>query len=443
MAALKLDPEHTHFRIGYSEYLLGVRPQERRRVTDELKDIASNRIWTPLLAALTRRTSEGEEDCSANVVYLDVEDEAARDRRYRLARCHHMTGDKYFGTARLREGVPRLAFVLCGAGISASAQVGIALSRLRARVADLEIIAIDTAIDVRAQSSLEADVLLTMPQPGAVAYSSKAIADAVRYVRAPYTMIAQPDTFAIDQLVDCVLEQVGGSLEDAIDCAAPIVVLRDARGRASAKEILCVGASTALLREASLPQRIGMLQDAQLALPLLVRQLRPSHESFLVIDDTAGPPRTETSASPELDLARFVTPLEDSVLTTLSTDWRLFNVRQELAIPKSRVQLSILPTASREDAPESNKDQGADRRSTRYHLVIEMDRTSIPYRLARKLHQSILAGRTAKSGAAFAAGNATSSRVAFIGIEHTYAGLRIKVPIFRGLVARFAQTAGS
>jgi len=129
MAALKLDPEHTHFRIGYSEYLLGVRPQERRRVTDELKDIASNRIWTPLLAALTRRTSEGEEDCSANVVYLDVEDEAARDRRYRLARCHHMTGDKYFGTARLREGVPRLAFVLCGAGISASAQVGIALSR--------------------------------------------------------------------------------------------------------------------------------------------------------------------------------------------------------------------------------------------------------------------------------------------------------------------------
>jgi hypothetical protein len=279
-----------------------------------------------------------------------------------------------------------------------------------------------------------------MPQPGAVAYSSKAIADAVRFVRAPYALIARPDTLGIDEIVDCVLEHVGGPLKDAVDCSRPIVILRDARGRAYAKEILCVGASTELLRETSLPQRIGMLQDAQLALPLLVRQLRPSHGSFLVIDRNARQPRTETSASPELDLARFVTPLEDSVLTTISTDWRLFNVQQALAVPKSRVQLSIVPAAPREDASESNKGQDAGRRSMRYHLVIEMDQTSIAYRLARRLYHGLSARRPAKPGAALVVG-ATSSRPAFVSIEHSYAGLRIKVPIFRPLAAMLARTA--
>jgi hypothetical protein len=141
-----------------------------------------------------------------------------------------------------------------------------------------------------------------------------------------------------------------------------------------------------------------------------------------------------------------VTPLENTALTIVSTDWRLFNIRQASAAPKSHVKVSIEPAEPRAplDGPPGNsntKGQGSDRGAVRYHLVIELDRTSRGFRLARKLYQGLSAERLARSVSPAAGGHGASVRLAFLSVEHTFAGLKIKVPIFRLLAATFERAA--
>lgn len=445
--ANELDPGHQHFRIGHAEYLLATRPQEPQRAVEELTEVVTTKTWTPLLAALAGQVREdngGEGLSSTNILFFDVEDELARDHRYRLARCHDMLGETYFGIGRFRSHSPRLALVLCGAGVSASPKVRMALSTLRERVGDVEIIIIDTAIDVRGATDVKtADVLVTAPQPGAVAYSSKAIGEAIRFVRAPYAVIVEPDTRALDFVVDQLekLFETNEIADGTIRQGRPMIIIRDAQHRIPAREVLCVGMRVDHLRACGLPQRIGMLQDARLALPVLVHQLRPSTDSFLAIDCDAGRIDIEASASPMLDLQRFVTHAENSVLTTLSADWRRFTSERTPTDPKSHVHFAIsrieadeLPSeGSLEPAKESG--DATVKHRDRYQFVIEFDQASMGYRLARSLYTRVLTGRRRAlfSHRLFSLDDTSALDLGFLRIEHTYPGMKVKIPILRSL----------
>lgn len=396
-AANDLDGSHTHFQVAYSKYLLAHKPQMRRSAEEVLRYVVGSKTWTPVLDSLSRNAvsmaARQQNSAQACQIFLDVEDEVSRSRRYSMARSLSMTGELYFGQQHLSSQVPDAALVLCGAGISVNPQLPELLAELRAKASAIEIVLIDTCLDTSTSPlAAQVDALLTAPQPGALAYSSKLIAGLLSVVRAPYVFLAQPDCRNFEAIVRHVLrfaDMVRGNSQ--LTERRPLLYMTKAENPAVDYELLSVGLPVRQLREANLPQGIGMLQDARLTLPILVHQLRYSVEGFYTTSSQLGQIYFTPGRSARFDLDQFVEPLWDVVLQTVSPDWRRFIAESSR---ENRGRLS-------ERAPEHDSIAVAEA-SIAAELAglpqefspvargVVFDRRSLVYRLARAIYRAFL-----------------------------------------------------
>jgi hypothetical protein len=180
----------------------------------------------------------------------------------------------------------------------------------------------------------------------------------------------------------------------AISREQPLLLTRRSATHAPEREILCIGIDTEMLRASGLPQRVGILQSAQLCLPILARQLRARVHSFCIVDADTGAAHIEPSDSDVVDLYKFAPPLDDRILTILSPQWR---------------------------------DLTADR-DPNYRTVAKFAPTSAFYRLAVFSYKVILAGgaRQALASVFDTEDGYKSLNLGFAKLEHRFEGILVK-----------------
>lgn len=409
-SAIDFDPDHAHFQIGYAEYLLSARPERSAMAVEMLRYYAGRHNWTPDLGVLTDRAGAdagGAVPASDGVLFLDIEDELARQHHYRLARCLSMTGERFTGLRRVDTTTPRAALVLTGGGVSASERIRRALTELRTAVDGIEIVLIETMLDVEGCRNADlADLVLSVPQPGAVSYVSQAIHLSLAHIRAPYLLIVRPELVEIEPVIRRVTQLCANTKSSLIGAFRPLLISRNDFNRAPSRVIECVGVHQQMLATGDLPQRIGMLQGASLALPILTHQLRRFTDQYYLISVNTGQTYSVPSDSEILFLDQFVTPCEDTALRTVSPDWRRFcreyeQLRPRPMHPSIEVEPPALPvaeTASEPDAPAAEEEPASllasrsipDGERSQHHLVMDIGRTTGLFRLARYCYRRIL-----------------------------------------------------
>jgi hypothetical protein len=398
-AAIDLDPENVHFQIGYAEYLLASGTPSSDDPGALLKAAIGKRIWSPMLEQFRKNISGDhlptERNAAASVLFFDIEEESARKSKYRLSRSHTMTGEPIFGVSALKNQRPELSIMIVGGGASASPKIAGSLKKFRDGIDDIEIIVVDTALDVRkSPAGFYADTYLSAPQTGGLAYSSIAIRDALEHVKGRYLVIVEPDTPSIDTVID-VLKLFNTDEQWQMDLLKPssaaLVITNFYYKKWPSREIMAVGINPDLLRRYNLPQTICMLQASNLALPLLTHQLRNVVEEFVVANADTNKINLMPNTTHLLDLELCVGTLEAKVLRVVSPDWVRFvsetldNSEPYLIAAEFDGDIEPLTEPRRRD-----RGQEAHSQPLRHYVVAEIKPETAPHRFARSLFRKFL-----------------------------------------------------
>ncbi len=415
-AAMLLDKSNINFRIGYAKYLLSTQPSRRMAALEILKDIAEEKAWRPILGALLHVVGNEPTAPRRHVQFYDIEGELARREQYALSGCLTMTGERYFGLRQLSSQAPKIALIVCGAGISASESISRSLADLRQTYPEVEIVAIDTVLDCR--SSLLnglASLLLTVPQAGTLAYSSMAIGSVIPQLQSKFVVVAEPDMADITSVAALVkrLARPGRHEIDIVACdRLPVLLERRAPAGGAQRELIAVGVPVEMLRMASLPQSTGMLQNAGLTLPILAHQLRVSAAAFYFAEEETGSLYCLDKNDPLLELSDYVSPDEAMVLSLISPNWNRF-IAESSALSGLPAPFRDLtePTAPLPPVPALPvlPDSGG----------MSFGRTSLPYRAARSIYRRYLKRGEQPAGE-------MTLQLGFLRFEYKYPQLRMK-----------------
>lgn len=443
--AIDLDPENPHFQLGYSLYLLATNAKERGSALEYIGYSATETHWTPMLGNLLRQVApERARSDTAPSLYFDIEDEVARQFRYHQGRNLTMTGERYRGRRNI-SSVPRLyALVLCGSGITANPALPEALHTLRRKVSNIEIVVIDTLLDVEGSPlAAHTDLLVSAPQAGTMAYSSMVIADLLPEIRAPYTFIAQPETTDFAAIAEHVIrfttpQPVGVNITSFPN--RPLLLTRHSATPGVTRDLLCISAGTQIFRDHNLPQRTGMLQAANLALPLLMHQLRPGANAFYMVSYDTGQVYPLDRNDELLDINDYIAAHEDTILRLVSPNWRRAQEeipprRRKLVISVDQPDPMLLPPPSAEtpDAAPAWTDSG----QSRGNMLMAFDRDSAMYRLARSLYRRYLRRNNLDPRNIDA--RDLSISLGFLRFEYVYPRLRVKLQVPNFIAKRIAR----
>lgn len=405
-AALSLDSDNGHFRIAYAQYLLSTQPAQKGRALEILHEIADARAWTPVLGALLHMAGDTPSaDRRQRAQLFDIEGETGRQERYALSRCLTMTGERYLSARQSGAGASDIALVVCGAGVSVSDAVYRALVELRQNCPEVEIVVIDTVLDCRSSPlSGIASLLVTVPQPGGMAYNSLAIASVIPQVQSGFVLVAAPDMADLSY-VTVLARELAQSSQNGSDVAAhgrrPVLLDRKVEADGPQRELLAVGVHIDKLRTASLPQSIGMLQAANLTLPVLAHQLRMNAVAFRFSEVKA-----DGLHSPDDDrvfeLSDYVASDERMILSLLSPNWNQF-------IAESSAASGVAPDAAALQPMLAQHEGG-----------VRFGRDSFVYRIARRIYRRYL-----KRDGDEMTPNALVLQLIFLRIEYVHPHLRV------------------
>jgi tetratricopeptide (TPR) repeat protein len=326
--ALDLDPNNPHFQLGYSLFRLSNNADPCGLAKEYIGYAIEKKHWTPLVGNLHRQLIAPSADSHAqgSVLFFDIDDEAARQFRYHQAKNLDMSGDLYRCLRNSKSSVASLALILCGSGIISNPTLNDILQDLRRRTPQVEIVVIDTLLDVTG-SPLSAcvDILVSAPQAGNLAYSSMVVSDVLAEVRAPYVFIAQPELCDLTIVIEHVIRFASPADIDAdltkVACA-PLLLIREGTATGTSRELVCVSAATEFFRRHSLLQRNGVLQASNLMLPLLMFNLRTKSDRVFLANHETGEVCSLDSKNALLDISHYVSHEEDRILSILSWYWR-------------------------------------------------------------------------------------------------------------------------
>lgn len=394
--AIDLDPENQQFQIGYSLYLLATQAEGSSTAKEFIAYTAQHAQWTPMLGNLGGQMNAGARKFTQNApLFFDIEDEIARQYRFHMGRNLTMSGERYRGLRNISDTQHSHALILCGSGIITNPKLPEALRHLRRQAPQVEIAVIDTLLDVSGSPLADCtDILVSAPQAGTLAYSSMVIAGLLPEIRAPYSFIAQPELNDQLPLIEQVIRFVE-TANNAIDLTShprrPLLLTRRSQKPGIAREILCVGAATEFLRSNNLPQRTGMLQAANLTLPILMHLLRNSAESFYLASLDMGQIYPLANNDPLLDLADYVEPLENQILQIISPNWRRMQETMPSVLRQGAALVTNLPIVNPYAAsPGTAPPPQLATIETGDNHILAFGRDSFAYRLARRIYHRYL-----------------------------------------------------